>query len=229
MSSIKLKHSGGNAVSLHPPASAPSASDVQFKLPTADGTAGQVLQTDGSGNLSWVSLPTAGIQMVDIWDLNHVAKGNAGVEIELGKTSTYNGGIGVWTRANDYNGTIGSAMSVSNEVFTFPSTGIYQIDFQLQTWNQSNVQNNYIFARIVATTNGGTNWYQRSTDTSNAIANGSTVYSHNRATYIFDVTDTSTHKVKFVKQSAQIATVNGDASADSHLYTYVIFKRLGDT
>lgn len=55
MSSIKLKHSGGNAVSLHPPTSAPSSSDVQFKLPTTDGSAGQVLQTDGSGNLSWVT------------------------------------------------------------------------------------------------------------------------------------------------------------------------------
>ena len=55
MSSIKLKHSGGNAVSLHPPTSAPSASDVQFKLPTADGTAGQILKTDGSGNLSFTT------------------------------------------------------------------------------------------------------------------------------------------------------------------------------
>ncbi len=56
MSSIKLKHSGGNAVSLHPPTSAPSSSDVQFKLPTSDGTAGQVLQTDGSGNLAFATL-----------------------------------------------------------------------------------------------------------------------------------------------------------------------------
>ena len=51
--SIKLKHSGGNAVSLHPPTSAPTSSDVQFKLPTADGSANQVLKTDGSGNLSF--------------------------------------------------------------------------------------------------------------------------------------------------------------------------------
>ena len=56
MSSIKLKHSGGNAVSLHPPTSAPATNDVQFKLPTADGSAGQVLKTDGSGNLSWVTV-----------------------------------------------------------------------------------------------------------------------------------------------------------------------------
>ena len=54
--SIKLQHSGGNSVSLNPPTSAPTSSEVAFRLPTSDGTAGQVLQTDGSGNLSWVSL-----------------------------------------------------------------------------------------------------------------------------------------------------------------------------
>ena len=53
--SIKLKHSGGNSVSLNQPTSAPTSSEVAFKLPNADGTAGQVLKTDGSGNLSWVS------------------------------------------------------------------------------------------------------------------------------------------------------------------------------
>ena len=56
MSSIKLKHSGGNSVSLNPPTSAPTSSEVAFKLPTSDGSAGQVLKTDGSGNLSWVTL-----------------------------------------------------------------------------------------------------------------------------------------------------------------------------
>jgi len=55
MSSLKLKHSGGNSVSLNPPSSAPTSSDVAFKLPNADGSAGQVLQTDGSGNLGFIN------------------------------------------------------------------------------------------------------------------------------------------------------------------------------
>ncbi len=54
MSNIKLVHSGGNSVSLTTPTNNPS-SNITFKLPQADGTAGQVLQTDGNGNLSWVS------------------------------------------------------------------------------------------------------------------------------------------------------------------------------
>tara|TARA_B100000575_G_scaffold283698_1_gene276834 strand:- start:3 stop:593 length:591 start_codon:yes stop_codon:yes gene_type:complete len=54
MSNIKLVHSGGNSVSLTTPTSNPS-SNVTFKLPAADGTAGQVLQTDGNGNLTFVN------------------------------------------------------------------------------------------------------------------------------------------------------------------------------
>ena len=53
MSKISLKHSGGNVVSLNSPTSAPTSADVAFKLPNADGTSGQALVTDASGNLSF--------------------------------------------------------------------------------------------------------------------------------------------------------------------------------
>ena len=51
----KLNGSTAGSVSLDAPASTTSSADIQFKLPVADGTAGQVLTTDGSGNLSWAS------------------------------------------------------------------------------------------------------------------------------------------------------------------------------
>ena len=53
MSKISLKHSGGNVVSLNSPTNAPGAADVAFKLPNTDGSAGQFMKTDGSGNLSF--------------------------------------------------------------------------------------------------------------------------------------------------------------------------------
>tara|TARA_R100000458_G_scaffold31022_1_gene28402 strand:+ start:507 stop:1154 length:648 start_codon:yes stop_codon:yes gene_type:complete len=55
MSKISLKHSGGNVVSLNVPTSAPTSADVAFKLPNADGSANQLLKTDGSGNLGWAT------------------------------------------------------------------------------------------------------------------------------------------------------------------------------
>tara|TARA_R100000329_G_scaffold46238_1_gene43359 strand:+ start:1091 stop:2200 length:1110 start_codon:yes stop_codon:yes gene_type:complete len=60
MSKISLKHSGGNVVSLNAPTNAPGAADVAFKLPNNDGSDGQALVTDGSGNLSFTSVSGAG-------------------------------------------------------------------------------------------------------------------------------------------------------------------------
>ena len=56
MSKISLKHSGGNVVSLNSPTNAPGAADVAFKLPNADGSDGQFMKTDGSGNLGFASV-----------------------------------------------------------------------------------------------------------------------------------------------------------------------------
>lgn len=60
MSKISLKHSGGNVVSLNVPTSAPTSADVAFKLPNADGSAGQFMKTDGSGNLAFAAINTGG-------------------------------------------------------------------------------------------------------------------------------------------------------------------------
>ena len=60
MSKISLKHSGGNVVSLNSPTNAPGAADVAFKLPNADGSDGQFMKTDGSGNLSFAAAAGGG-------------------------------------------------------------------------------------------------------------------------------------------------------------------------
>ena len=53
--SIKLNAQSGGSVALDAPTQTTSSADVTFKLPVADGSSGQVLKTDGSGNLSWVT------------------------------------------------------------------------------------------------------------------------------------------------------------------------------
>ena len=56
---IKLNGSTAGSVSLDAPASTTSSADITFKLPVADGSSGQVLQTDGSGALSFATvMPT---------------------------------------------------------------------------------------------------------------------------------------------------------------------------
>ena len=60
MSKLHFLHSGGDKVTLTTPASNPSTNPV-FKLPQEDGSAGEVLKTDGSGALSFTSMPTAAL------------------------------------------------------------------------------------------------------------------------------------------------------------------------
>ena len=58
MAELKLQaDSGGGTSSFKGPAS--SGATPSWRLPAADGSAGQVLQTDGSGTLSWVNQTAA--------------------------------------------------------------------------------------------------------------------------------------------------------------------------
>ena len=68
MSQIKLLHSGGNGVILAAPTNNP-ASDVTFKLPQADGTSGQALTTNASGQLAFATV--AGGKVLQIQSANN--------------------------------------------------------------------------------------------------------------------------------------------------------------
>ena len=105
MSKLHFLHSGGDKVTLTTPASNPSTNPV-FKLPQTDGSAGQVLKTDGNGNLSWVTpASTNGITVADCSDILHSYS-----------TITLNTGS-VWDN--------------SNGRFTAPVTGLYQFGFTI--------------------------------------------------------------------------------------------------
>ena len=106
MSNLNFLHSGGNKVTISAPASNPT-SNVTFKLPQEDGSAGQVLQTDGNGNLSWVTIPTVtpGITMMDQWRLAN----NVAISANT-TTGIYSG----WERNDNNFGQIGSGMTESS-------------------------------------------------------------------------------------------------------------------
>ena len=60
MSKIKLNAaSGGGSVSLEAPTSTTGNANVEFKLPVADGTSGQALTTNASGQLAFATVSSA--------------------------------------------------------------------------------------------------------------------------------------------------------------------------
>ena len=78
-----------------------------FRLPSADGTSGQVLSTDGSGNLSFETLqvPIRGTDMV-IGD--NAVTNNNGISIGVSSNSTTSGlAVGYQANARDYGTAIG--------------------------------------------------------------------------------------------------------------------------
>ena len=212
MSNIKLVHSGGNSVSLTTPTSNPS-SNIIFKLPQADGSAGQVLQTDGNGNLTFVN--PGGITEADLFRLTVDASLPNGSEYDIATN---------WERpdtANDAFGKLGTGMSFSGAIWTFPSTGIYKVGFNAMVY--ANGTTGLTELRIKATENNST--YVNQSTAHNTVSNG-----HFGSAYVqalIDVTNTSNVKVKFAAGAGAANQLLGSNSAQS--LTYVTFTRLGDT
>ena len=214
---IKLNGSTAGSVALDAPASTTGNADIAFKLPVADGSAGQVLQTDGNGNLSWVTPGTAtvnGITQADQWRITQ----GYNVSYTSSDANSY------WERNDTLFDKIGTGMTESSGVFTFPVTGIWQIEFNVM---YENGNSNYLGGSI----NGSTDSFSSSNDVLtnayNSIGSGANSYASVYMKAFFDVTNTSTHKVKFgVYASGANSLVYGHSE---RMGTAVYFMRLGDT
>ena len=129
-----------------------------------------------------------------------------------------------WERADtDGAGVIGSGMTESSGVFTFPSTGYWRIDFLAYMYLDGD--NRGITCDMQTTTDGST--FDRASSAGVFIqqTGGSNTYSNGYCTFIMDVTSTSTHKVQFVAGADDVRVYG--ATGDNA--TTVVFTRLGDT
>ena len=89
--SIKLNAQSGGSVALDAPTQTTGSEDLTFKLPVADGSTGQVLKSDGSGNLGFTSL-VSGITELDMWIMtgNHSADSGSVLNNNLSRLNTSN-------------------------------------------------------------------------------------------------------------------------------------------
>ena len=125
--------------------------------------------------------------------------------------------------SEDTTGKIGTGMSNSSGIFTFPSTGIYRVRFSNSTYNIGAAANRYVGAYIYRSSNGGSSYnilreqYGHINDDNSCTT---TVVTSN----YLDVTDTSTTRIKFSVAAENNSTLNGGSYG-----TFVEFIRLGDT
>mgnify|MGYP000055619609 CR=1 FL=1 len=156
---------------------------------------------------------TAGITMADQFKLTSAFSGNAApIASNLSRISRTG------------QGTLGTGMTESSGIFTFPSTGIYHVGFTATT--QLSGENRYTFISIHATTDNST--YAAVAETISHITRNQsdTTYSVGSCDSLIDVTNTSNVKVRFhIGQQNSSVTTRGEATNT----TYMTFIRLGDT
>ena len=117
---------------------------------------------------------------------------------------------------------IGSGMTQSSGVFTFPSTGLYWIIVQARI--HMFVDDNQAHLEIQTTTDNS-NYNVRGRASAGENESGETRTSVSNSIF-FDVTNTSTHKVKFNAASFATTTIDGNTDLNFTCFTFI---RLGDT
>ncbi len=180
----------------------------------ATGSAGQILTSAGAGAPpTFATAAAAGITNAQQWRIS--ADQN---NMDNGDHITNN-----WEQVDSYGyGGIGSAMSQSSGIFTFPATGIWYISF---TCNGSdNNSQRYIGGQITSTTDNSN--YNIAVQ-GNSNISSSDQYFTNTINFIFDVTNTTTHKIRFAIhcQNNGIDLTGNTNRTD----TGAVFIRLGDT
>ena len=187
----------------------PSDSTVSLAKLTATGTKNST--TFLRGDNTFDTPPLGGITMADQWRIT-AEKGGSGY-------ITAN-----WERADtDQPGLIGSAMTQSSGVFTFPSTGTYLVTYTIAAdANSANVVR--ITAQISVSTDGGSSESSAASASSSADAgyrNSTTI------TALVNVNNTTNVKMKFgVFGSGEQFGVAGNSA---YTRTGVTFIRLGDS
>ena len=137
-----------------------------------------------------------------------------------------------WSRYTGPGGNIGSALTESSGVFSFPSTGYYKIDYIIGFRNQSS---DYAFTEVYCQlhyTTDNSSYTDATTSFINVPAiSSANVYANGTGSAILDVTNTSNVKFKlkinaYAGASQQNGIVIGSSSGIATGFTCV---RLGDT
>ena len=208
---LKLNGSSSGSVSIDAPADTTNGVDVALTLPVDDGDSGQYLQTNGSGALSFATV-SAGITEYDVWRVTTDVSNPGDI------TANWERNDSAWFEK------IGTGMTESSGIFTFPSTGKWDIRFQV-VW-LGVAEHDYTYGRFYHTANNGTDWNVCGNTMGSIFNSGGSQYMADRCNAMVDITDVSNQKLKFYGGGSNSPTLKGGTDYDN---TFATFMRIGDT
>jgi len=204
----------GNAVRLRINSSGAWGAGTNF------GSSGQVLTSQGSGSAVQWATPSSGLSMADQWRFKATQNITGSRQLLTG-----------WERP-DRSGTgggayVGSGMSVSSDIFSFPATGIYLVTLD---WSINCSSNNVRYAvSEIEVTKNNSDYYAAARAYIHINRPTGTSTGHTTScNFIIDVDNTTNDKVKFTSSVDNVGNhqVLGDENVNT---TTVTFLRLGDT
>ena len=172
------------------------------------------------GDNSWATVPAGGITEYDRWRLTTGFTGEATpIASNLSRVScNYN-----------LNFPLGTGMSESSGVFTFPSTGWWKISCgfttRTQNTNASGTAANIMYMQT--TEDNGSNWATPTECYSGWNTGEFTQYNGGYGTLTLDITDLSNDKVRFTFDTSNAS--HGQLCGSNNDQTWFEFMKLADT
>ena len=177
----------------------------------ADTLASNAVTTNKIANSAVTSVKTSGVgglTMANSWNCSSGFNYQAQTDI----TS--------WSE--DTSGKVGTGMSQSSGIFTFPSTGIYRVRFSQSSYNIGAAEVRYIGAFIKLSTNSGGS-YSILREQYDHINNDNSCTTTVVTSNYLNVSNISTTRIKFTVAAELNSTLNGGSYG-----TYVEFMKFGD-
>ena len=155
-----------------------------------------------------------GLAMADEW---RVASDNG---------ETNDSTIGGWERNDTDFAQIGTGMTQSSGVFTFPATGIYKVEFYATSRRAANQNLAVVRYRIQTSTDSGSNFSTRALSSSQMASAGDNQETFSCCSAILDVTNASTFRVRLYVAATTHVRPLYDSNSN---HTCMTFLKLGDT
>ena len=176
-----------------------------------------IVDTDTLANNAVTSAKASGLgglTMADQWRVNS----------DFGENNDQH--ITIWERNDNNFAQIGTGMTESSGIFTFPATGIYKVDFHVSSRRAANQNLNYVRYRLQLATDGGTNYNDVALSSGQMASAGDNQETFTCGNAIIDVTNATNFKLKLKIQAATHVRPMYSSSVNE---SYMTFLKLGET